>query len=363
VARSPVTSTRFDIIVIGAGITGLTSALALRESGASVAILDRNQAGTEASWAGGGILCPLYAWRYPAPVLAMAVEGMRRYPALIDALDSRIDPERVVTGMRILDAVGPGETTDGIAATLGQAGIRHEWQSGDDQPALWLPDVANVRNPRLLDALVDTVRARGIPLFPQQAVQEVLTGEAGVTGVRTPTGELFADRVVVAAGAWSEALIPGMRAGSLFPVRGQMLRLEPRAENGLDHILMDQGVYLIPRVDGSVVIGSTVEHAGFDKTVDDTAQARLHAAACRLWPSLAGARVTHRWAGLRPGSVDELPVLGEHPGIDGLWVNTGGFRNGLAMAPATADLLAGLMTGCSTSLDPAPYRVERLLET
>ena len=357
------TSTRFDIIVIGAGITGLTSALALQESGASVAILDRNQPGTEASWAGGGILCPLYAWRYPAPVLTMAAEGMRRYPALIDALDSRIDPERVVSGMRILDPLGGGETADEITATLGQAGIRHTWQSDGEQPALWLPDVANVRNPRLLDALVDTVRARDIQLFPQQAVQDVLIRDGKVAGVRTATGELRADRVVVAAGAWSEALIPGMRENSLFPVRGQMLRLEPRAENGLDHILMSEGVYLIPRADGSVVIGSTVEHAGFDKTVDDTAQARLHATACRLWPSLAGARVTHRWAGLRPGSSDELPVLGEHPGIPGLWVNTGGFRNGLAMAPATADLLAGMMTAQPTALDPTPYRVERLLDT
>ncbi|MCL7744631.1 FAD-dependent oxidoreductase [Guyparkeria hydrothermalis] len=357
------TSTRFDIIVIGAGISGLTSALALRESGASVALLDRGPPGTEASWAGGGILCPLYAWRYPTPVLAMAAEGMRRYPALIDSLDSRIDPERIVSGMRILDPVGPGETRDGITTTLAQAGIQHEWQPGDDQPALWLPEVANVRNPRLLEALVDTVRARGIELFAHRAGQEVLARSGRVEGVRTPASDLAAERVVVAAGAWSKTLVPGMREDSLFPVRGQMLRLEPRAQNGLDHILMDEGVYLIPRVDGSVVIGSTVEHAGFDKTVDDTAQARLHAAACRLWPSLAGARITHRWAGLRPGSVDELPVLGEHPAIEGLWVNTGGFRNGLAMAPATADLLAGMMTGKPTTLDPAPYRVERLLDT
>jgi glycine oxidase len=357
-----VTSTRFDLIVIGAGIAGLTSALALRETGASVAILDRDRAGTEASWAGGGILCPLYAWRYPAPVLTIAAEGMRRYPALIDTLDSRIDPQRMVTGMRILDPVGPNETATGITHTLEQAGIRHEWQRGEGKQAIWLPEIANVRNPRLLDALVDTVRARDIHLFGHQPGQEVLTTDGRVRGVKTATGELHAERVVVAAGAWSEALIPGMREGSLFPVRGQMLRLEPRPENGLDHILMDEGVYLIPRLDGSVVIGSTVEHAGFDKTVDHVAQAQLHAKACRLWPSLAGARITHRWAGLRPGSADELPVLGEHPGIEGLWVNTGGFRNGLAMAPATADLLTALMTDQPTTLNPAPYRVERLLD-
>jgi len=356
-----VTSTRFDIIVIGAGIAGLTSALALRETGCSVAVLDRGEPGAEASWAGGGILCPLYAWRYPPAVLAVAVAGMRRYPALLASLDSGIDPERMVTGMRILDPIGADETRDSITATLSGVGIRHEWQPGTAGESLWLPEVANVRNPRLLDALLETARAQGVALFPQRAAQGVEIHSGRVDAVRTATGTLRAERVVVAAGAWSEAFIPGLRAGSLFPVRGQMLRVEPRAANGLDHIRMKDNVYLIPRVDGSVVVGSTVEHAGFDKTVDDDAQVGLHDAACRLWPALAEAAVTHRWAGLRPGSVDEHPVLGEHPEIDGLWVNTGGFRNGLAMAPATADLLAALMTGQPTALDPAPYRVERLL--
>ncbi|HZJ81831.1 MAG TPA: FAD-dependent oxidoreductase [Guyparkeria sp.] len=355
------TSTRFDIIIIGAGIAGLTSALALQESGASVAVLDRGRPGGEASWAGGGILCPLYAWRYPDPVLTIAAEGMRRYPDLITALDSPTDPQRQVTGMRILDPIAANETAESITATLSSVGIRHHWESRGDKSTLWLPEVANVRNPYLLDALIDTVLARGIRLLDRQAGESLLLRDDRVAGVRTSAGELAAEHVVITAGAWSESLIPGLCTGSLFPVRGQMLRLAPRTANGLDHILMEGGVYLIPRRDNSVVIGSTMEHAGFDKTVDAAAQAKLHATACRLWPALAGARVTHRWAGLRPASVDELPVLGEHPDINGLWINTAGFRNGLVMAPATARLLADLMAGRPTSLDPAPYRVKRLL--
>jgi len=360
-----VSSTRFDIIVVGAGIAGLTSALALQRDGASVAVLDRHRAGTEASWAGGGILCPLYAWRYPQPVLALAAEGMRRYPDLLASLDSGIDPERWVTGMEILDPIGEGESVDSISATLTSAGIAHQWRRQEigHGEALWLPEVANVRNPYLLDALIDTVRARGIGLREQCAANGLLLSEGRVTGVATSEGDLHADRVVITAGAWSEALIPGLAAGSLFPVRGQMLRLEPRPQNGLDRILMENGVYLIPRRDGSVVVGSTVEYAGFDKTVDAEAQARLHAHACRLWPQLDGAEITHRWAGLRPGSSDELPLLGEHPSIAGLWVNTGGFRNGLAMAPATADLLADRMADRPTAVDPTPYRLDRLIQT
>nr|WP_284047231.1 FAD-dependent oxidoreductase [Guyparkeria hydrothermalis] len=360
--RLPVSSTRFDIIVVGAGIAGLTSALALERDGASVVVLDRDRAGTEASWAGGGILCPLYAWRYPMPVLRLAAEGMRRYPALLDSLDSPVDPERWVTGMEILDPIGDGETVESIGATLESVGIAHQWRRQAETHALWLPEVANVRNPYLLDALTDTLHARGIALREHCAAEGLLLENGRVTGVATGQGELQADRVVVTAGAWSESLIPGLPDGSLFPVRGQMLRLEPRAENGLDRILMDGGVYLIPRRDGSVVIGSTVENAGFDKTVDEAAQARLHATACRLWPQLTGARITHRWAGLRPGSADELPLLGEHPAIGGLWANTGGYRNGLAMAPAAAELLADRMAGRETRLDATPYRLERLID-
>ncbi|WP_322521105.1 glycine oxidase ThiO [Guyparkeria halophila] len=355
-------STRFDIIVVGAGIAGLTSALALQRDGTRVAVLDRHRAGTEASWAGGGILCPLYAWRYPAPVLALAAEGMRRYPALLASLDSGIDPERWVTGMEILDPIGDDETAESISATLASADIAHQWRRQGNADALWLPEVANVRNPYLLDALIDTLPARGIELREQCAANGLLLNAGRVAGVATSQGDLHADRVVITAGAWSEGLIPGLPTGSLFPVRGQMLRLEPRPENQLDRIRMDDGVYLIPRRDGSVVVGSTVEYAGFDKTVDSEAQQRLHAHACRLWPQLAEARITHRWAGLRPGSSDELPLLGAHPSIAGLWANTGGFRNGLAMAPASAELLAAQMAGRPTAVDPAPYRLERLIE-
>ncbi|MFO7808629.1 NAD(P)/FAD-dependent oxidoreductase [Guyparkeria sp.] len=356
-------STRFDIIIVGAGIARLTSALALQRDGAAVAVLDRHRAGTEASWAGGGILCPLYAWRYPQPVLALAAEGMRRYPDLLASLKSDIDPERWVTGMEILDPVGKGESNDSISATLTSAGIAHHWRRQGEGPALWLPEVANVRNPYLLDTLIDTLRTRGIELYEQCAAERLLLNAGRVAGVTTSQRNLHAERVVITAGAWSEALIPGLPADSLFPVRGQMLRLEPRPENGLDRILMDDGVYLIPRRDGSVVVGSTVEYAGFDKTVDTGAQERLHAHACQLWPQLAGARVTHRWAGLRPGSSDELPLLGEHPSIAGLWANTGGFRNGLAMAPATAELLADRMADRPTALDPTPYRLGRLINS
>ncbi len=293
--------------------------------------------------------------------MALATHGMREYPALLESLDTPTDAERQVTGMQILDPVGPGESAKGVGEWLDRFGMRHEWLSGGDFPELLLPDVANVRNPRLLLALSEAAESEGITIHAHCAADRLRLDGNRVTGVITTEGAWAADQVVIAAGAWSEALTPDARRGSVFPVRGQMLRLEPRQENRLERILMEAGTYLIPRRDGSVVIGSTVEYAGFDKHIDSTAQAALHATACRLWPSLTGAAITHRWAGLRPGSADEIPILGAHPHIEGLWLNTGGFRNGLAMAPASASLLSDLMHGRSPALDPTPYRVGRIL--
>ncbi|MFO7582342.1 NAD(P)/FAD-dependent oxidoreductase [Guyparkeria sp.] len=356
-------STTPDILVVGAGIAGLTTALALRHEGASVTVVDQSQPGTEASWAGGGILCPLYAWRYPDAVLALAARGMRDYPALIESLTGDTDPEHRVTGMRILDPVGAEESAAQIGERLARYGIRHQWLDSPDagRASLVLPEVANVRNPRLLQALRETAEAHGIEIHANRRCEQVIARAGRFEHIETSAGRMGAERLVVAAGAWSEPLIPQAREDSVFPVRGQMLRLEPHGNSRLETIVMDEGVYLIPRVDGSIIVGSTVERAGFDKTVDMAVQQALHRKAIECWPDLAEASVTHRWAGLRPGSSDEVPILGEHPSLEGLWVNTGGYRNGLAMAPATATFLTDLITGRSPALDPAPYRVARIL--
>ncbi|MGM0516719.1 MAG: NAD(P)/FAD-dependent oxidoreductase [Pseudomonadota bacterium] len=353
-----------DILVVGAGVAGLTSALALRREGAQVTVIDQGPPGREASWAGGGILCPLYAWRYPDPVLELATLGMRRYPDLIESLRAETDPERFVSGMRILDPTSEGEGVAEIGRQLTRFGIRHEWHGrpGANGPAISLPDVANVRNPRLLRALLETAAAEGIEVRGNLPCDEVIVEGGRVTAVATPNGPIRAGAVVIAAGAWSRHLIPDAGPESIFPVRGQMLRLAPDAAPGLPGILMERGTYLIPRLDGAVIVGSTVEHAGFDKSVIPSAQKALHRHAIEMHPPLAEAEVTHRWAGLRPGSADEVPILGAHPHIRGLWANTGGYRNGLAMAPATAAVLADLVAGREPPVDPVPYRLERILE-
>ncbi|MGK2950990.1 MAG: NAD(P)/FAD-dependent oxidoreductase, partial [Thiobacillus sp.] len=177
-----------------------------------------------------------------------------------------------------------------------------------------------------------------------------------VMAVQTGTETLPADTVVLATGAWSGLGLAGLAATPhIRPIRGQMLlfKLEPGA---LDTILYRNGLYLIPRRDGHVLVGSTLEDAGFDKATDAATRQRLHAEAAELLPALAAMQPVQHWAGLRPGAPDNIPVIDRHPDFDNVFVNTGHYRYGVTMAPASAELLVDLMEGKPPALDPAPYR-------
>ncbi|MGC8697369.1 MAG: glycine oxidase ThiO [Halothiobacillus sp.] len=357
-----------DCIIIGSGIAGLTTALKVREAGLSVTVLERTQLGREASWAGGGILCPLYAWRYPEPVMRLAAAGMARYPAFIEELRSKqtTDPEFYTSGMLVVDPIQTPNEAERIAAWATRHQYPHQWQAASahfahlpDQNALWLPDINTVRNPRLLHALIAAVRQAGVILLEQQPALELLVQNNRITGVRCDRATYPAGQVIVTAGAWSGGLVPGLSPAHIFPVRGQMIRFEPAPAPGLHTILMDQGIYMIPRQDGSVVVGSTVEHVGFDKHTTTEAIAHLHRRAVALWPNLARNAIAQQWAGLRPGSQDEIPYLGAHPKIEGLWVGAGFYRNGLAMGPMVAEILTHLITGQPAIMDLTDYRLDR----
>jgi glycine oxidase len=227
---------------------------------------------------------------------------------------------------------------------------------------LWLPDVAQLRNPRLIAALRGAVEKSGAQVREFSPVTGLEARGRRLTGVLTPTGTVAADVVVLATGAWSGLGIAGLTAvPGVRPIRGQMLlfKLEPGA---LDTILYRNGLYVIPRRDGHVLVGSTLEDVGFDKHVDDATCERLHADAGQLLPQLAQLQPIRRWAGLRPGSPDNVPLIDRHPDFDNVFVNTGHFRYGVTMAPASAELLVSLIEGATPALDPTPYRWQAALE-
>lgn len=337
------------IVVIGAGVIGLSSAYELARMGAQVTVLERGHAGAESSWAGGGILFPLLPWNYGEPVTALTEFSRQRYPAWIESLrlQTGIDPEYLVSGMRVL----PPYDADKALAWCEVHGLRVEKEGG----TLLLPEVAQVRNPRLMQALGRSLELMGVSIVEHAEVAGFKFAGNRVAGVETHQGIYTADSYIVAAGAWSGALLGELAPKSpIWPVRGQMLLF--KAEAGLlPHILLQDGVYLIPRLDGHILVGSTLEDAGFDKGVTEAARENLLSKAVAMFPPLSQAGLVRHWAGLRPGSPDNVPVIGRHPEVENLYLNAGHFRYGVTMAPASAASLANMVAGKAQPIDVSPY--------
>lgn len=355
------------ILIVGAGVIGLLTALNLASAGARVTVLDRQQAGKEASWAGGGIVSPLYPWRYSPAVTALAHWSQDFYPQLGDHLFGRtgVDPEVHVTGLYWLDLDDEAQALEWAQAQarpLSQVSIDEVYRKVPPlgpgfSRGIHMADVANVRNPRLVKALRAALEALpNVTLQEHVPVTGFVESQNRICGVRTEVGEIHADQVVLTAGAWSGELLATLGlALPVQPVKGQMI-LFKCADDFLPAMVLARTRYAIPRRDGHILVGSTLEHAGFDKTPTEQALASLKASAEELLPALQGAEVVGHWAGLRPGSPEGIPFIGPVASHPGLWLNCGHYRNGLVLAPASCQLLADLMLGREPIVDPAPYR-------
>jgi len=355
-----------QVVIVGGGVIGLLTAFNLASEAVNVTLLDRSGLGQESSWAGGGIVSPLYPWRYSSAVTALAHWSQDFYPQLAERLFARtgIDPEVHVTGLYWLDLDDEQEAMDwatrehrplsaiDISAVHDAVPVLGEGYSR----AIYMANVANVRNPRLVKSLKAALMAMpNVTLIEQCEVSGFVRDGERVTGVTTGVGDILADEVVLTAGAWSGELLKTLGLElPVEPVKGQMI-LYKCATDFLPSMVLAKGRYAIPRRDGHILVGSTLEHEGFDKTPTDVALASLKASAVELIPALADAEVVGHWAGLRPGSPEGIPYIGPLSGFEGLWLNCGHYRNGLVLAPASCQLLADLLLGRERVIDAAPY--------
>lgn len=357
-----------EVIVVGGGIIGMLTTRFLHQAGLDVMLVDQGQLGSESTWAGGGILSPLYPWHYHPAITTLSQYGQQHYRALCQQIktETDIDPQWLPSGLVFTDDTDLAAArawADRCGANLqhladSQALHACEPQLAEDfHSGLFLPDVAQMRNPRIADALRTSLRLLPITLAEFTRVTRLASNDGRITGVYLGDELFHANKVILAGGAWT-GQFPEMQAVNvnIRPVMGQMI-LVRGARDLLKRIVLHEGRYLIPRKDGRILCGSTLEMNGFDKrTTPEVAQDLLETA-CRVVPALQGLPILNHWSGLRPGSPDGVPYIGEHPGIAGLYVNAGHYRYGVTMGLASAQMLADMIIGKTPLIDPTPYRL------
>jgi glycine oxidase len=347
----------WDVIVIGGGIIGLSLSIELRRKGASVLVVERGQPGREASHAAGGMLvdCPLET---PAVLEPLATASARLYPEFVRELEAesgmKIDLRD--QGTILFPSVEHLSSACLERATLPAPLAELEPALGDlNRPAFYLHE-RSVDPRALTAATLQTAKRLAVDISSGEEVIAVNLSNGRVAGVITTKTSFQAPKVVNCAGAWSGQIAP--LAFPTRPVKGQMLCVASPSRNLLKNVIRTPEVYLIPRSDGRILVGATVEEAGFDKRTNLETIQRLHRAAISIVPELIKAKILEDWAGLRPGTPDALPILGA-TATRGYYVATGHFRDGILLAPITAQVMAEVITGTNCNYDLQPFSPAR----
>jgi glycine oxidase len=362
---------RTDAIVIGGGVIGLAVARQLAMEGLRILLVERRVCGREASWAGAGILSPCNPHRKDV-VARWQQRSLNHFPAFCAALheETGIDPEYDACGEFELlltnDALSIGRSDVNAAAgrltsegrpvyellTTQQVRALVPCVSERALAAVYCRQSAQVRNPRLIQALVSSCRLQGVSLQEGCEVTGLLVRGGRIEGVETKQGPMHTRRIILAAGSWSSQVEPRLAEWMpVHPVRGQMILLKI-PERPFSQVISRGRTYVVPRRDGHLLLGSTEEpEAGYAKRNTARALVWLMSTATELIPGLESASVVAVWSGLRPGTPDDLPFLGPVPGFEGLFAATGHFRAGLTLSPVTAEFVAATVLGRSYDLD------------
>ena len=352
----------FDVLIVGGGVIGMLTARNLQRDGLHVALVDKGKLGNAATWAAGGILSALNPWQQNESIQPLIKEGQHIFSALARELkqETSIDPEYIRCGMLALDVSQKEQALNWarqenqtITLLSGHSLSRLEPKLTKHLPqALFLPDIAQVRPPKLIAALHKSLQQLNVRLFENSTVSKLLFKTNKVIGANTTNGKLFANKIILASGAWTKSILEKNTSNiekiDIEPVRGQML-LYKTHKKLLSHIVLKEKTYLIPRQDGHILCGSTLEHVGFENQTTDQARIQLEEIAHGLLPELKKYEPIKQWSALRPGTNRNRPYICQHPDIDGLYLNSGHYRYGIVMSIASARIMAELVANSMNS--------------
>jgi glycine oxidase len=354
----------FEVIIAGGGLIGGAIALELALAGLPVAVFEKGDPGRESSWAGAGILSPAPENPATIPLVPLGKASMALYPDFVARVEEISAQDVGFRGKGTLEALfsrdAARELSTHVALHHGW-GLQAEAISAEDarelEPALspeleaavLRPDEASVDNRALTRAVFEAARKSGAEIFAHHEVQGIWREKQRCAGLLLKNEKVSAGWTIIAAGCFSANIAGVNTYAPVRPAKGQMISL--RAEQTkIERVLWSDKIYLVPRNDGRILAGATVEYVGFDKNVTAGGLEKILAGAIELAPDLARARVEETWAGLRPDSPDHLPILGPTD-IDGLLIATGHFRSGILLTPITAQLIREWVTQQNVSVD------------
>lgn len=363
----------YDVIIVGGGLIGSSIAFELSTEKLRVLLLDRQEPGREASWAAAGMLAPGPDSSDATALVPLGIESLRLYPEFVAAIEkasvnstdfTRTGTFEVFRGPRA-EAQRDAMVAEFRRLAIGAEAIslndarKHEPSLATHEGAIaWLPDEATIDPRLLIESVLAAARQSGAEIRANCAVNALLYEREACAGVIAGGQKIAAKQVIIAAGSFCSTINDAAHEANsqrttqlrqyapVHPVRGQMLALRS-ATVRLKKVLRSEYGYLVPRRDGRIIAGSTLENAGFAKQVTPQGVRQILDAALDLAPALIDAKIVDEWSGLRPGTPDLLPIIGPTD-IPGLWLATGHYRNGILLAPATAKIMRDwIVTGKS----------------
>jgi glycine oxidase len=355
---------KFDVAVAGGGVIGGAIAMELARSGLRVAVFDRQQPGQEASWASAGILSPAPENPGMVAMVPLGKESLALYPDFVGRVEEISGKSTGFRPKGTLEALFSHDTKAELSTIIALhhgLGLKAEPLRAEDarelEPALseeveaavLRPDEGSVDNRALTGAILEAAQRSGAEIFSENGAKAIWREGTRCAGLVLQNEKVEAEWTIIAAGCFS-ATIEGIAPyAPARPAKGQMAALRAD-ELKMERVLWSEKIYLVPRNDGRILVGATVEYAGFDKRTTAGGIAKILSAAIDLAPGLANACIEETWAGLRPDSPDHLPILGATD-IDGLLMATGHFRSGILLAPITARLVREWITEKRVSVD------------